>query len=334
MAPLRYLARADVEMSAPAMDEQLELAKMALLAVEGGAVVPAKIAVPLASPLGFLRAMPAFVDRDANGARPAIAGLKWIATVPHNKLLGLPAISGLIVLNDGETGLPTAVMEAQTITAMRTAAVSGVAISELLPAASRGGTSVGLIGAGTQGRSHVKVVAHLLDDFSMRIYDPHADRAEALARAALESGARTATVAESPKAAVQDASLVITAAAFSRPKQVMSTDWINSAALIAAVDHATYVSSEVARSASVFLVDDMKHFLDALHAEPSSIHPDRFEGYPVPSATIGRFLLDGQERPSGTVLFSHLGLASVDILFADAVMRSAAINGLGVGLQS
>ena len=45
----------------------------------------------------------------------------------------MPAINGLIVLNDAETGLPTWVMDAARITAVRTAAVSGVAMQLFRP---------------------------------------------------------------------------------------------------------------------------------------------------------------------------------------------------------
>ncbi len=71
-------------------------------------------------PDAFIHAMPAYI--------PAMraAGVKWVSGYPENRAAGLPYISGLIVLNDVDTGLPSAVMDCTWITAYRTAAASAL----------------------------------------------------------------------------------------------------------------------------------------------------------------------------------------------------------------
>ena len=82
---------------------------------------------------------------------PPLAGIKWV-TVGHDNLsLGLPSVTALVVLNDFETGLPTAVLEGSWITATRTAAATAVAARRLARADAR---RIGLIACGVQARSN------------------------------------------------------------------------------------------------------------------------------------------------------------------------------------
>ena len=84
-------------------------------------------------------------------------------------LRGLPYINGLIVVNDAETGLPQAIMDAGESTAARTAAASRACLRALGPA---GWRDVALLGFGEQGRYHAKVVEALNPQARLHIYDP------------------------------------------------------------------------------------------------------------------------------------------------------------------
>ena len=81
---------------------------------------------------GRIMAMPAYV-----GGSIALAGLKWIPSVPSNPARGLPRGIGLIVLTDPETGLPVAVMDGTIVSAARTGAVTGVSARRLARADAR-----------------------------------------------------------------------------------------------------------------------------------------------------------------------------------------------------
>ena len=63
--------------------------------------------------------------------------MKWVAGFGANNAIGLPAINAVVILNDARTGLPTAILDGGPITALRTAAVSGVAIRHFAPAVAR-----------------------------------------------------------------------------------------------------------------------------------------------------------------------------------------------------
>ena len=79
---------------------------------------------------------------------PKAAGMKWVGGYPENSKRGLPYVTGLLVLNDPETGVPVALMDCTWITAQRTGAATAVAAK--ISGAVRVGP-VGTLGCGVQG---------------------------------------------------------------------------------------------------------------------------------------------------------------------------------------
>lgn len=318
--PLRYLSSAELDECLPDVNARLDLAALALAALgRGSAEMPPKIGIhPRTGAL--LHAMPAWLRSED------VVGLKWIALFPGNREQGLPAISGLIVLNDPDTGMPTWIMDAARITAVRTAAVSGVAIRLLAPADV---ARVAILGAGVQARSHAEVVGALLPDADLVVYDRHPDRAEVVAAYARAAG-RSASVAGAAMEAVSSAQVVITAATLGASSQVMTPSWVAPGTLVVSIDFATYASAELARDARLFAVDDREQFV----AYRAAGH---FDGYPDPTTTIGELLDDNPVAvgPAGAdvrpMLVNHLGVGLADVVFADAIARRA--NDLGLGTE-
>lgn len=319
---LHYLSAADVERCLPPLEERLELARRALVALgRGEAEMPPKIGVhPRDGSL--IHAMPAWLRKED------LVGLKWIAAFPGNRAHHLPAINGIVVLNDPETGVPTWIMDAARITAVRTAAVSGVAIRLFEPADVR---RVAILGAGAQAASHAEMLSGLLPDAELVIYDRHTERAQAMAEQATAAGQRAVAVAEAREAA-GSAQLVITVASLTGGSQQMSADWLADGALAVAVDFATYASAHLARGVGRFVVDDRDQFLAYRDA-------GYFDGYPEPDATMGQELAAGALERRGArsgnsrlpALVTHLGVGLADVLFADAIRRRA--ENLDVGLE-
>lgn len=305
LPPLRYLSAADVDRCLPNVGARLDLAARALQALaHGSAEMPPKIGVH-PRPGALLHAMPAWLRDDD------LVGLKWVSAFPDNRSRGLPAISGLMVLNDSSTGVPTWVMDAARITAVRTAAVSGVALRLFAPADVQ---RVALIGAGgVQGQVHREVVQTLL---------PGAEIV-------------TAGTTDEARQVAGQAQVVITMAPIGAVKQVLTPDWLADGTLVVSIDFATYASAALARDVGTFVVDDRTQFLayrDAGH----------FDGYPDPTATLGE-LLDavaaGQPgQPTGSshrlpALVNHLGVGLADVVFANAIAQRAAAEGVGADLE-
>jgi ornithine cyclodeaminase/alanine dehydrogenase-like protein (mu-crystallin family) len=326
LPPLRYLTAADVAAAMPGLEERLALAERTLtaLARPGSAELPPKIGVHPRPDGSFAHAMPAHLRGD--DAAEDLLGMKWIAGFGGNSARGLPAIHGLVMLNDPATGVPLAVLDAGPITAERTAAVSGVAIRQFAPRVEGRAPRAALIGAGVQGHSHLEVLGHLLPGVELAVYDVHPDRAEELAvRARATRGIATARAPASAREAVTDADVVVTAAAFGPVRQVMTNDWLSPEALVVPIDYATYCAAEVARDAALFLVDHTDQFLANREA-------GLFDGYPDPGATLGDAILEGTSRPPGRVVVSHLGVGLADVVFGAAILRTAAARGLGTTL--
>ena len=321
----------------PDIDERLRLAEvtMTALARAGAAQLPPKVAIHPRPADSFVHAMPAHL----RGESPAddLVGMKWVAGYATNNALGLPSISAIVVVNDAESGLPTAILDGGPITAQRTAAVSGLAITRFGPnvgSAGGPGTSadeavdVALIGAGVQGHSHLPVIGHVLPGARLRLFDRDPARAEQLGEVArTTAGIAGVSVHTTAREAVDGAAVVVTAASFgpAEERQSMTNEWLRPDATVVPIDYATYVAAEVAREAALFLVDDRGQYLANRDA-------GNFDGYPDPSATIGEAILARWPRPAGRVVISHLGVGLADLVFADAIVRSAVAQGLGTTL--
>jgi ornithine cyclodeaminase/alanine dehydrogenase len=308
----------------PPLDERLRLAERTMVALVRDSELPPKIGVHPRPEGSFAHAMPAYLRGPAGDGNDDLLGMKWIGGFPGNRARGLPALHGLVLLVDPTTGVPTAILDAAPITAERTAAVSGVAIGRFAPRVAGRAPRVAIIGAGVQGHSHLAPIGRVLPGARLAVFDRHPDRAEALAAAARETvGIGGAEATGSARAATETADVVVTAAAFGPVRQVMTPDWLGPDVLVVAVDYATYCSAQVARDASLFLVDERSQFFANRDA-------GQFDGYPDPTATLGEAILADTPRPAGgSVVVSHLGVGLADLVFGDAIVRRAEAQGLG-----
>jgi alanine dehydrogenase len=139
-------------------------------------------------PAGDFRAMPAL------GGGHAL--LKWVTSFPGNPALGLPTVTGLVLLSNADTGSLEAVLDAGAVTALRTGAAAVLAAATL----GRGG-SIAVVGCGVNGAATARTFAAL--GLELMVWDVDASRAAAVADELGES------VAESREAALA-ADVVVT----------------------------------------------------------------------------------------------------------------------------
>lgn len=295
---------------------------------DGSAELPPKIGVHPRPDGSFAHAMPAHLRGEDEAGAADLVGMKWIAGFPGNRAAGMPAIHGLVVINDPRTGVPIAILDAGPITAERTAAVSGIAIARFAPRVAGRAPRAAILGAGVQGRSHLAVLGHVLPGVELTVYDRHPDRAAELASVAgATRGIGHADSTGSARAATADADIVVTAASFApaEQRQQLTNDWLAPDALVVAVDYATYVAASVAEQASQFVVDQREQFLANREA-------GQFDGYPDPGATLGEAILRGEGPRPGRVVVTHLGVGLADLVLGQAVVERAWTLGLGVEL--
>src|SRR4051812_23611583 len=130
--------------------------------------MPAKVYLE-SPPHGDFRAMP------ARGG--GLALLKWITSFPGNPARGLPTVTGVVCLSDAETGEPLALLDARSVTALRTGAVAAVAARALAREDAR---SAGIVGCGLHGVWAARCLAAA--GFAQGVcHDPDAGAAERLA---------------------------------------------------------------------------------------------------------------------------------------------------------
>lgn len=304
-----FLSDVDVERLLPSPADCVRLAHDALVALaRDQAQVPPKPAVH--GPDGwFANAMPAaYPSRN-------LLGCKWISIFPDNPQLGLATASGLMVVNDGSTGVPRCVMTAGALTAARTAAVSGACIAALAAPGAR----VAVTGAGVQVRSHLRV----LDALGHREVAVYARRAEA--REALREWAARHVpevelrVTEAVDEAVAGAGVVITALSIGLSDTHLDPGWVRDDALLLPLDYASSVGPDLAAGATL-AADHMPQF-ELVRAGGT------LGDYPSAQLSTGDLL--ERPRPSGRIVCQNLGNGLGDLVVASAVVDAAEAQGAG-----
>lgn len=318
---LLYLSRADVESVALDMRTIIDLLEVAFKEKGAGRVeMPPKPGIHT-QPDAFIHAMPAFIPSLQS------AGLKWVSGYPDNFKRGLPYISGLLVLNDAETGIPYAVMDCTWITAYRTGAASGLSARYLARPESR---VAGILACGVQGRTNLEALAALFPLERVYAFDI---LPEVQARFVEEMSAgqelEITGVAE-PRDAVVDSDLVVTSGPILKhPAPTIEKDWLRPGAFASAVDFDSYWQPEALAQMDKLSTDDHTQF----QYYKSSGY---FQGTPDPYADLGQIvagLKPGRERDDERTMAINLGLALDDMAVAPEIYRRARERGIGTWLE-
>jgi ornithine cyclodeaminase/alanine dehydrogenase len=304
---LVYLSRQEVADLLPPVLEQVDICERTYRAMAAGRVeLPPKPGIHPRDD-AFIHAMPAYL------ADVDVATIKWVGGYPANKARGLPYISGLIIVNDAETGFPTAIMDAAEITAARTAAASGVCIRRWAP---DGWSRAAIVGCGEQGRYHSRVLAALNPGATIGAYDLHSYRIA-------ELGGKVAA-APTARDAVDGAEVVITAVPIAeQPDPPIASEWLGDRYLVLPLDFDASIQVGPIADAGLFASDDVAQF-NFYRAR------GHFRGWPEPHASVGEAL--DRKRSPRRVACCNLGVGALDAAFAQVVLDRARAAGAGTML--
>ena len=246
---LLYLTRADVEAVGLTMTEIIAALESAFREKgEGRVEMPAKTGVHT-QPDAFIHAMPASIP-----AQRAV-GIKWVAGYPTNSKRGLPYITGLLILNDFETGLPLALMDCTWITAKRTGAATAISAKYLARPESE---TVGILGCGVQGRSNLKALRAAFSIKKVFAYDTHPGRSADFAGEMSRQLEIQVVAVDAPRQAVVDSDIVVTGGPILRkPHATIQPGWFAEGAFASLVDFDSYWHPEALRQADKFCTDDV-----------------------------------------------------------------------------
>ena len=320
LGELLYLSRRDVEEINLPMKEIIgALERMFLEKGSGQVEMPPKPGIHT-RPNSFIHAMPAYIPSLES------AGMKWVSGYPANQEKGLPYISGLLVLNDPETGIPWSVMDCTWITAKRTGAATAVSARHL---ARKESSTAGILACGVQGRSNLEALCCLFPIKRVKAYDVHFEIAS---RYASEMGEQLQLEIEpvrEPVSSVRDMDIVVTSGPIlKKPEPVIPAGWLAEGAFASAVDFDSYWQSEAFREADKLATDDL--------AQMSYYrHEGYFRDTPEPYADLGEIVCGkkpGRERDNERTLSINLGLALDDMATAILVYKEAIRRGIGTRL--
>lgn len=318
---LLYLSREDVITTGVTMADVIDSLEVAFREKgEGHTEMPPKPGIHPGGDDNFIHAMPAFI--------PALksAGIKWVSAFVDNLKKGLPYISGLVILNDAETGLPLSVMDGVWMTGMRTGAATALSARHLArPEAS----TVGVLGCGVQGRTNLEALTVLFAIKTVKAFDTNQDAV----RAYIEDVAARLKVnvepVETPRQAVNGCDIVVTAGPLlKKPHATIRKGWLDEGAFASLVDFDSYWHADALGEVDRFCTDDtpqMEHY-QAL---------GYFKHIPTIHADLGELVAGkkaGRESDRERTMAANLGLAIDDMAVAPLIYKKAVEKGIGTFL--
>jgi ornithine cyclodeaminase/alanine dehydrogenase len=253
--------------------------------------------------------------------------MKWVSGYPENFKRGLPYITGLMILNDDDTGIPLAVMDCTWITAMRTGAATALAAKYLARPES---ASVGILGCGVQGRTNLEALKVLFPITRVVAYDT---LPEVLDRYADEMQTRfgiPVVKAKQPREAVDGLDMVVTAGPILRkPHATIKAGWLKEGAFASLVDFDSYWEGAAMKEVGKFCTDDIPQFEHYREV-------GYFQDVPPIYASLGELVAGkkhGRENPQEKTIACNLGLALDDMATAPMVYKRAVERGIGKWLE-
>ena len=321
---VRVLSQSDVERLLP-MTECVDLMADALATLaRGDAVLPLRSMVSLPDRSGLLGLMPGYLGS------PARFGLKIVSIFPGNAGSGYDSHQGAVLLFDPRVGSPLAVIDASAITAIRTAAVSGVATRVL---ARPDAGDLAILGSGVQAMTHLEAMRAVRSLRRVRVWSRDAGRRRAFARSTSERWGLEIEPAPSAREAVEDADLICTTTASHEP--VVEGSWIAPGAHVNAVGACFPAARELDTAAVArarVWVDRRESALAEsgdllIPIQEGAFGPDHIVGE-LGDVLVRRAL--GRASAREVTLFKSLGIAIEDLAAAQHVLERAIQKGAGV----
>ena len=320
---LIYLAHAEVAAAAPPLEEIIEAVALALTEKAHGRVLLPPKPTLHPYPGTLLQAMPAWVEA------AHAAGLKWVSAFPKNKERGLPALAGLIILNDPETGVPEAILDAAWITAARTGAATAVAARSLARSDSQ---TLGLLGAGVQARAHVAALKQVLPQLRrVLVHAPRREQLEGFQSDITREHGLEVQAVTSPEPVIREADVIVTATTWPRVngEPPILPEWLQAGVFACVVDlDARWTSAAVAQFG--------RRFTDDLPTMAASREKGTFRGWPE-AEDLGRVIAGmrpGRQDDAERFLTVILGLGIYDVVVARRVVDEARRRKIGTVLPS
>ena len=307
------------------MRECIEVMADALSALtRGEAVMPLRSIVSLPDGSGLLASMPSMLPS------AGVMGIKVITVFPGNEGTELESHQGAVLLFEAERGRPLAIIDASEVTAIRTAAVSGLA-TRLLARPDAG--DVAILGSGTQARTNLEAMLSVRDVRRVRAWSRTREHADRFAeRESSRHGIRV-EASGSAQEAVEGADIVCTTTSATEP--VIQGRWLSPGAHVNAVGFSGPAGRELDTEAVVrarLFADRRESILNEagdflIPKREGAVGDDHVVGE-LGEVILGK--VEGRTSREEITVFESLGLAVEDLAAAEYIERKALATGTGL----
>lgn len=309
------------------MDECMRLmAEVLETTARGDAVNPLRTVLRFPDGNGLLGMMPAYLGE------PRSAGIKIVTVMPGNHGTQYDSHQGAVMLFDVDHGCPLALIDASSITAIRTAAVSGVATRLL---ARSDAATLAILGSGVQARTHLDAMRRVRDILKVTVWSRSADKTRAFADRESKRHGIDIEVTESAQRATADADIICTTTSSGEP--VLAGEWIAPGTHINAVGACIASCREldtVAVVRSRLYVDR----LESAHNEAGDFLIPKKEGKIGDDHIVGEIgdmllgKLQGRRSHDEITMFKSLGIGVEDLRVAFYLYKKATAQDVGVSV--
>jgi ornithine cyclodeaminase/alanine dehydrogenase-like protein (mu-crystallin family) len=259
-----------------------------------------------------------------------LAGVKVVGDFVNNYKVGLPSELALLNLFDPDTGVPKAILDATSLTDMRTGAMTALGGKYLARKSSR---ILGHIGARGTSYWNVRLLDHFFHFEEIRVHSKRPESRAAFAQRLSGDLGKPVVAVDSWEQCVREADIVVEASRLTEPQPLLKTEWIKPGALVMPYGTMSAVELSLTDIMSKVVVDDWGQCRKGLpygalrsHVDSGKLNERNLH------AELGQTvagLKPGRESDQETILFWHRGLSLSDIALGHAMLEKA--KSLGVG---
>jgi ornithine cyclodeaminase/alanine dehydrogenase-like protein (mu-crystallin family) len=263
-----------------------------------------------------------------------LAGVKIVGDFVNNHELGLPSELALLNLFDPATGAPKAILDATSLTEMRTGAMTALGAKYLAKKSSK---ILGHIGARGTSYWNVRLLDHLFNFDEIRVHSRRPQSQSDFARRLAEDLGKAVLAVDSWEQCVRGADIVVEASRLTEPQPLLKTEWIKSGALVMPYGTMSAVELSLTDIMDKIVVDDWGQCRKGLPFGALRRHVDldklTEQNLHAELGQIVAGLRPGREGDGETILFWHRGLSLSDIALGAALLRKAEIMAIGQSLR-
>jgi ornithine cyclodeaminase/alanine dehydrogenase len=275
----------------------------------------------------YIHAMPCWIGGDVD-----TAGIKWVAGYPMNIKKNLPYNNGIFCLNDTDTGVIKAIMDANWMTTWRTGAAAGIGAKYFAAPDSRTASVVGL---GTIGKIVLRAVKTVFPAIkTVKLYDTLDAQYEKFIAEMGKLFPDTEFVrSASMREAASDSDIVTTnAPILEKPERALRRSWLKRDCLCISSDYDSTLHEDIAGAAKVFCCDDRGQYLWT--QERGIYFQNGYPAGPGIYADMGDICAGSRESVrDGLRVCVFMGIASHDVMTARLIGKKAAERGAGQYLK-